>query len=111
MVHREIERLLHLKLNGIYPDREITSMAVLIAEQITGYERVRLRLENDLKLSPTQLSDVAAMAERLAGYEPLQYVLGETEFYGLKMKVGPGVLIPRGETEELVEWKIGRAHV
>ena len=104
MIHHEIERLLKQKLHGIYPDREIASMAILIAEHITGYERVRLRLENDLKLSPAQLSVVFAMAERLAGYEPVQYVLGETEFYGLKLKVGPGVLIPRGETEELVEW-------
>jgi release factor glutamine methyltransferase len=104
MIHHEIERLLKQKLHGIYPDREIASMAILIAEHITGYERVRLRLENDIKLSPAQLTDVVAMAERLAGNEPVQYVLGATEFYGLKLKVGPGVLIPRGETEELVEW-------
>lgn len=45
-----------------------------------------------------------AILARLAGGEPLQYVLGEADFFGLKFKVNPAVLIPRQETEELVAW-------
>lgn len=58
----------------------------------------------DKQLSVTEKHELEAMTARLLRHEPLQYVLGETEFYGLNFKVTPETLIPRPETEELVEW-------
>ena len=106
MVYSDIDILLRKKLHGIYPDREIASIGILLAEHITGLNRVRIRLNRERELSESQIRELTEMAERLAGHEPVQYVIGETEFFGLKLKVRPGVLIPRGETEELVEWVI-----
>lgn len=47
---------------------------------------------------------IGEIVNRLLAHEPIQYILGETDFYGLKFSVAPGVLIPRAETEELVDW-------
>lgn len=55
------------------------------------------------ELKPAELSELEIMRARLLVGEPLAYVLGEAEFYGRKWKVGPAVLIPRPETEELVQ--------
>ena len=109
MVYSDIDILLSKKLHGIYPGREIASIGILLAEHITGLNRVRIRLNRERELSESQIRELTEMAERLAGHEPVQYVIGETEFFGLKLKVRPGVLIPRGETEELVEWIIKRS--
>lgn len=47
---------------------------------------------------------ITEIVNRLLNHEPIQYIIGETEFFGLKFKVSPGALIPRAETEELVDW-------
>lgn len=59
--------------------------------------------EQDLKLNSTQKSKLEAAISRLENYEPIQYILEETEFFGLPFYVNKNVLIPRPETEELVE--------
>ncbi len=59
--------------------------------------------EQDLKLNSTQKSELDAAISRLKNYEPIQYILEETEFFGLPFYVNKNVLIPRPETEELLE--------
>ena len=106
MKYRDIHSALSFRLSNFYPDRELESIARLIAEHVTGLSWVQIRMNPDTELSDSQRTDIGLIINRLANHEPIQYILGETEFYGMKLKVRPGVLIPRGETEELVEWII-----
>lgn len=91
------------RLNGVSdsPDRE----AELIMEQVYGRD-VRLELlKGRLDREPTQgeLAKIDGIVTRRKSGEPLQYILGEWEFYGLGFKVTPAVLIPRADTEVLVD--------
>ena len=68
-----------------------------------GMSRIELYTNFDRPLTPTELSAFKALLKRRLANEPLQYIIGETEFYSLPFKVTPAVLIPRPETELLVE--------
>ena len=74
--------------------------ALLLAEHAFGLSKTELRLQAERMVDPAEYE--ALVCRRAAG-EPLQYLLGEWEFFGLPFAVGPGVLIPRPETEMLVE--------
>jgi len=69
---------------------------------VLGTTRLGLHLEPGRTLNPAAAAAFAALLARRAAQEPLQYLLGEVEFGGLRLRVGPGVFIPRPETEELV---------
>ncbi len=71
--------------------------------QALGISRLALRLNPQATVSPEQLSRAETIVARRQQREPLQYILGNQSFFGLELQVGPGVLIPRPETEELVE--------
>lgn len=66
-------------------------------------KRLDLYLIFDKPLHPTELDAIRPLVVRRANHEPLQYITGETDFFGLPIKVNPSVLIPRQETEQLVE--------
>lgn len=93
------------ELSGIYEPQEITAIFDLLVEHVSGFNNRHLALKG----ISTSLQDEFAMwgyLGELKTGKPVQYVIGETWFYGLKFKVNPAVLIPRPETEELVEWVI-----
>lgn len=94
-----LRRLTHyLEENGIEaPDFEALQML-----QSLGYSKIQI-LEGRGVLTQQQQEQLRQLASRRLEGEPLQYLLGEWEFYGLTLKVGPGVLIPRPDTETLVE--------
>lgn len=75
----------------------------LILEEITGYKRLSLVLHFDEDLSKEQIEDINIIVERRCLHEPLQHIFGYTEFYGSRLIVSPAVLIPRPETEYLIE--------
>ena len=79
----------------------------LIAHSL-GIKRLDIYLDLDRPLTEAQLTDLRSLVKRRASREPLQYIIGNTEFYGLTLKVDPRALIPRHETEELVELIIER---
>jgi release factor glutamine methyltransferase len=82
--------------------------AELLVGHALGMPRMRLYLEFEKPLSEAELASIRELVRRRAKREPLQYVMGYTEFCGLRLKVDPRALIPRPETELLVETVIGR---
>jgi len=94
------------ELAGIFSGGEIESLILLIFEKLKGYTRTQLILASDQELSAEESLIIENIVVRLKNHEPIQYILGETEFYGLPFFSMPGVLIPRPETEELVQWII-----
>ena len=90
-------------LKDIYPSGEIRSFTRLMLEHVCGLPPYLLAVSKDKELSDAQKRAVHRIVERLRQWEPIQYILGETSFCGLTFRVTPQVLIPRPETEELVE--------
>lgn len=94
------------ELAGLYSKEETESLIYLIFEHLKGYSRTRLLIAQDEILSREEQEKVAQIVGRLKKHEPVQYILGTTEFFGLPFLTVPDVLIPRPETEELVQWII-----
>jgi release factor glutamine methyltransferase len=96
----------HIKseLKGLYPDTEIKSFGNLIIEKLTGYSRTEILVNKNTLFSDEQQHAIESFIEKLKSFIPIQYILGETEFYGLPFTVNESVLIPRPETEELLDW-------
>ncbi|HEY5510091.1 MAG TPA: peptide chain release factor N(5)-glutamine methyltransferase [Prolixibacteraceae bacterium] len=100
------KKIIREKLSLLYPPSEVESLTRLILEHVTGYNRLQLHLNQTEQLPEPKIMQIMEIVNRLQAHEPIQYILGETEFYGLKFTVSPGALIPRAETEELVDWII-----
>ncbi|MFW5773170.1 MAG: peptide chain release factor N(5)-glutamine methyltransferase [Tangfeifania sp.] len=98
------------ELNGIYPASEIRGFIRLIFEHVCGMSYTDQILRRDEEIDSASKKKIKEIVHRLKNYEPLQYILGETEFFGMKLRVEPGVLIPRPETEELVKWIVDSAN-
>ena len=90
-------------LQGRYDPREAGNLSRIICCEILGQQTVDYYLGKDITLSVKEEQELESILARLRNFEPIQDILGEARFMGRTFRVAPGVLIPRPETEELVE--------
>lgn len=93
-------------LLSIYDSREAEQLFYFLLEEVKQLSRVELALHPTLEFSVEELQKMDGYLQCLLNHEPIQYILGNAHFYGLELQVNANVLIPRPETEELVEWII-----
>ncbi len=99
------------ELTPLYDVGEVESFFYLILEAKYQLRRVDLALQPDLAFSESELKIWSSILEQLKKEIPIQYILGVTHFYGLEFEVNSAVLIPRPETEELVDWIIQKSKI
>jgi len=92
------------ELLGFAEQREITSWAYITINHLLGYNRSDCIINANQELSSGMVTEIHQIIKDLKINKPIQYILGKTEFYGLEFKVNKHTLIPRPETEELVDW-------
>lgn len=93
-------------LQNIHEEQEIESFFFILTEYLHHLKRVDVALQPDFELSDSEIQKWNAIVSDLQQEKPIQYITGETWFYGLRFQVNENTLIPRPETEELVEWII-----
>ena len=93
-------------LKNIQDEQEIESFFFILTEYLHNLKRVDLALNPNFELSDAEVKKWNAILADLQQEKPIQYITGEAWFYGLQFEVNENTLIPRPETEELVEWII-----
>jgi release factor glutamine methyltransferase len=106
MTIQEANKRLLFQLYHVYDNSEAANIADLVMENITGWKRIDRLVNSQVKLSVHQKQLLEKYSEELSAHMPVQYVLNEAWFAGLKFYVNEHVLIPRPETEELVAWAL-----
>ncbi|MCT4698802.1 peptide chain release factor N(5)-glutamine methyltransferase [Tenacibaculum haliotis] len=104
MILKEFKTYFTQELSVTYPQTEIDSFFFLLIEGKLGFQRIDSVLKADFNIPSDVLEFFSLTIKRLQKEEPIQYILGNTEFYGLPFLVNKNTLIPRPETEELIEW-------
>ncbi len=106
MTVKEAYQQLLLQLYTLYDDREAANIADLVIEHVTGQRKIDRIIFKTLAVDELQQKVLENISSQLLSHVPVQYVLKEAWFYGMKFYVDRNVLIPRPETEELIEWVI-----
>ncbi|GAA4971277.1 peptide chain release factor N(5)-glutamine methyltransferase [Algibacter aquimarinus] len=101
---KDIQIKFHNELDVIYPSEEVDSFFFILIDFYHQISRLKLAMNLDLEIENSK--NVLEALELLKKEMPIQYITGETEFFGLTFKVNESVLIPRPETEELVHWVV-----
>lgn len=97
-------------LAPIHDQREAANIAHIVMEYVTGLSKMDRIVYKDKELTDQQFAQLQEALKALHEHQPVQYVTGSSWFYGMELQVNANVLIPRPETEELVEWIIQDVH-
>lgn len=101
---QELKQYFGRELGQLYPRTEWETFYHWLVEGRLGLDRVGVYLQRELQVAEGELGYFERAIQRLQAHEPIQYILGHTEFNGLKLQVNSHTLIPRPETEDLVNW-------
>lgn len=104
MLLKEYKNQFTYELNGIYDEKEVESFFYIVLDAFHQMKRIDVAMRPDFELDSIQLLQWETVLSQLKEQKPIQYILGETEFFGLPFYVNENTLIPRPETEELVDW-------
>ena len=99
---RDCRKYYASELEKIYGSEEANALIMILLEHYFGIDRVKIAMDSQLRLSESELLTLHFAVKELLKNKPVQYILGETEFCGMRFFVDENVLIPRPETEELV---------
>ena len=111
MILKEFKLFFNEALSAIYPKTEIDSFFFILMEEKLQMQRIDTVLKPNFLITEKNLIDLKTIVKRLQKEEPIQYIIGNTEFYGLPFLVDKNTLIPRPETEELVTWVLDEIKV
>ena len=106
MILKDILTIYHSELDVLFGKEEVDSFFNILIEHYLDLKRIHLVLEPQYVITKEEEQPLFEALAHLKSQKPIQYILGETEFYGLPFKVNEHTLIPRPETEELVDWII-----
>lgn len=111
MTLSELKKIFTQEVSKLYSSGESSEIFTIVAQKILDLDRFQLRVNGDQNTSEREENQFQEILTALKTGKPFQQILGETEFYGLKFFVNEHVLIPRPETEELLELAIKKARV
>ena len=106
MTIHEAHQQLRFQLFHLYDEREAGNITDLVMEHITGWKKIDRVVNKTISITDLQKQLLEKYTNALLNHTPLQYVLNEAWFYNMKLYVDENVLIPRPETEELVDWLV-----
>lgn len=105
---RDCRKYYASELERIYGSNEANALIMILLEHYFGIDRVKIAMDPELRLSESELLTLHFAVKELLKNKPIQYILGETEFCGMRFLVDENVLIPRPETEEMVSMIVSR---
>ena len=104
MQYKQLAQQFIDRLSVLYQPDEAQSLFLYTVNHFLNISNADYLLKKEEQVQAEHLAKFARVLDELLNGKPIQYIIGETYFYGLPFKVNPSVLIPRPETEELVDW-------